>query len=316
MRSARNRRRKNNFVSKIKAFFVYSFISIVVLGFFLNTFLSNILEYSFALANSGGIADLKTDEKYSVVLISSNKLNEIKKFTLVTYDRKNRKLTNFNLNPELKISSSDKELKIGEILSIYKKTQLTEINKLLADNFGTNLALTFIASSDNFDLFEKIILGKGTLLDLYSVKDLDGVSLRDLYLIYSFSGSIDSQDKRDIEISSLEKLDNELRDIFIDSELGTLSSSITVINSTKINGLGKKYTRIINNLGGRVVDTTSGEGDVGESFIVYKENQAGLSYLASSLGIKKSLSMEEVGLKYPQIIKSDFVVVLGIDKEN
>lgn len=316
MKSARNKRRRNNFVSKIKSFLVYSFISIVVIGFFLNTFLSNILEYSFALANSGGVADLKTDEKYSIALISSNKLNEIKEISLITFDKKNQKLTDFNINPELKININSNEIKVGDIFNYFKKTQLSELNSVLSENFGTNMAFTYISSSDDYGLIEKLALGKGSVLDLYSARELENISLRDLYFIYSFAGSVDNKDKRELDISSLEKLDSELKDIFIDSELGVSSSSITVVNSTEKNGLGKKYTRIINNLGGRVIDTASGDGSVSESFIIYKENKAGLGFLSSALGIKKSLSMEEVGLKYPQIIKSDFVVVLGIDKEN
>jgi hypothetical protein len=39
-----------------------------------------------------------------------------------------------------------------------------------------------------------------------------------------------------------------------------------------------------------------------------------LDYLANFLGISKKVSYEELGLKYPEIVKSDIVVVVGIDK--
>jgi len=185
----------------------------------------------------------------------------------------------------------------------------------LRDSLATNIAFTYVTSSDDYELISKILLGKGNLLDLYSARNLNNLSLRDLYFIYSFAGSLDNKDKKEEKISSLDRFDSRIKDIYLDSELGTDSPSITVVNSTSINGLGKKYTRIIDNLGGRVVDTSSSDTEVSESFIIYKSKTPALEYLASKLGLKKSLSIEEVGLKYPEIVKSDLVIVLGIDKE-
>jgi len=314
MRSARHpKKRKSAFAKKIKTFFVYTFVSIVVLGFFLNTFLSNILEYSFALADSGGIVDIKTDQKYSVALISSNKLKEVKEVSVITYDKKNSKLVNFNLSEDLLLSDSGSEFKLGNIVSIYGKST-NKINEILSSNLGTSLAFTYVLSSDDFSILEKILLGDSSILDIYQAKDIENISLRDLYFIYSFAGKLESKDKRELAISSFDLLDRELRDIFIDSEIGSLGESITVINTTNVNGMGKKFARIVGNLGGRVVDVDSTSEQLTESFIIYKEKSDSLLYLSEKLGIKKSLSMDEVGLKYPQIIKSDLLIVLGIDK--
>lgn len=312
MRSARPRKRKSFFIKKVKSFFIYSFISLVVLGFFLNTFISNILEYSFALANSGGVVDIKTDEKYSVVLISSNKLNEIKKASIITYDKKNNKLYNFNLSNNLLLDFKGTDLVLGDLLT--KNLNNNQMNELLRNNTATNIAFTHITSSDNSELVEKILLGEGSLFDLYKAREIEGISLRDLYFIYSFSGGVDSQDKKETFIKTLNELDKEIKDIYIDSQLGKKSPSITIVNSSQINGLGKKYTRIITNLGGRVVDTSTGDEAVNESFLIYKESNNYNELLLNTLGIKKSLSIEEVGLKYPEIVKSDLVIVLGIDK--
>jgi len=312
MKSARNRKRKSTFLKKIKSFFIYSFISLVVLGFFLNTFVSNILEYSFALANSGGIVDLKSDEKYSVILISTNKLKEVKKISLITYDKKNNKLYSFNLNKDLVLTYQGSEVILSDLL--YQNSDSKHLNEVFKSNFATNIAFTHLTSSDSHFLVEKILLGNGSILDLYEARNIEGVSLRDLYFIYSFSGSVDSQKKKETSIKSINELDKELRDVYIDSEIGILSPSITIINSSQVNGLGRKYTRIVTNLGGRVVDTTTGDEFIPESFIIYKEKNSYNESISSKLGITKSLSMEEVGLKYPEIVKSDLVIVLGIDK--
>lgn len=314
MKSARIRRRKSKFLKNIKLFFIYSFVSLVVLGFFLNTFISNILGYSFAIANSGGIVDIKLDEKYSVVLISSNKIKEVKKVSLITYDKKNNKLTDFDLKTSLELEDGEDKFKIGDILT--KNYNSDTVNNVLSQNFGTNLAFTFVTSSDNYELYEKILLGTGSIYDLFQASKLNQISTRDLYLIYSFSGSIDKKDKRNVTLSNTDELDKEIRDIFIDSTLGLESPSITIINATSINGLGKKYTRIVGNLGGRVIDTTSGDSEISESFIIYKNQSPSVAFLGSSLGIKKSYLNTEIGLEYPEIIKSDIVIVLGLDKKD
>jgi hypothetical protein len=315
MRSAQNRRKKSNFMRKIRSFFVYTFIAIFVLGFFLNTFISNILEYSFALANSGGVVDIKTDEKYSIVLISSNKLKEIKDFNLISFDKKNQKLVNLNLNKSILISEGGREYPLGDLLLQNKNLNPEEINHLLEEVLGTKIAFTYITSSDEYKLVKDLALGNGNLYDLYLAKEVPGISLRDLYFIFSFAGSIDSKDKKDLSVNSISDVDKELKDIYMDSILGENSPSITIINSSGINGMGKKLTRIIGNHGGRVIDTSTGDEIISESFFIYKVENDYLSYLSTKLGISKSLSMEEVGLKYPEIIKSDLVIVLGVDRK-
>lgn len=313
MKSARTKKKKSKFISKIKTFFIYSFISIVVLGFFLNTFVSNILEYSFALANSGGLVDIKTDEKYSVALISSNKLQEVKKISIYNYDKKNRKTLTFNLNTDLVLNDGGKEYQLSEIIRQNQNNHIL-INKVLEKNLGLKLAFTHISSSDSLNLIEKLLSGSGTIIDLFEARNLDSISIRDLYFIFSFAGSVESNDKKVLTINSIESLDKEIRDLYIDSILGIEGSSITILNASNFNGLARKYSRLVQNLGGRVVDTSNTEHLSNESFIIYKERTPSLEFIQSKLGIAKSLSIEEVGLKYPEIVKSDLVIVLGVDR--
>lgn len=313
MRSARPKRKKTKFLKSIKTFFIYSFISIVVLGFFLNTFVSNILEYSFALANTGGFVDLKTDEKYSVALISGNKLQEVKEINVYHYDKKNRKVTAHPLNLDLPIFVDSNEHSLKELIRLTKGNS-EAINQVLSANLGLRLAFTQVESSDNYLLLKKLLSGTGSIFDLYEAQKLDGISLRDLYFIYSFSGSIDRKDYREDKINNLDQFDREVRDFNIDSILGEGGLSITILNASNTTGLARNFSRIVTNLGGRVVDIGNTDSPSNESFIVYKERTPSLDYLQSHLQIAKSLSMEEVGLKYPEIIKSDLVIVLGVDK--
>lgn len=222
-------------------------------------------------------------------MISSNKLHEVKKVNLVTYDKKNRRVSSFELNKSIEIENKGSSYKLSELLVANKGSKPEKINKILEYNLGTNLAFTYITSSDESNLIEKVVLGNGSIYDLYLLKGMDNISLRDLYFIYSFAGSIDSKDKREFKVNTLSEFDKEIKDVYIDSELGLHSPAITIINSTDTNGLGKKYTRIVTNLGGRVVDTGNGDEVLKESVIIYKENSSSVQYLSTKLGIAKSL---------------------------
>jgi len=271
------------------------------------------LEYSFALANSGGFVDIKTDEKYSVILISTNKLNEVKKVNIYNYDKVNSKISNLLINEKIELTDSGQNYMLSDLIQRNLKSK-SNIEKVLENNFGTKFAFVYISSSDNIELIEKLISGSGSIVDLLYARDLEGVSLRDLYFIYSFAGSVDPKDSKEVKINSLENYDRELRDLNIDSVLGKEGVSISILNASNINGLAKKYSRFVQNLGGRVIDTSNTDSISNESFVIYKEKTPGIEFLMSKMAIQKSFSIEEVGLKYPEIVKSDLVIVLVVDK--
>lgn len=315
MRTAR-RRTKNKFLKKTKSFFLYSFISIVVVGFIINFFFANILDYSFALAKSGGVVDFKTDDKYSIVLISSNTLNEVKELSVITFDKKNSNITEFVLNPEIEFISKDGEsIFIKDIFNSYKKTDIGNLKILFEQNLATNIGLLYIGNSEEVSFYKEALLGNISFLELYSLKDTNNISLRDTYSVYSFSSGVESKDKKQKRVSNLTILDKEIRDINLDSVIGSEALAITVVNTTQVNGLAKDYARRVLNLGGRVVDTTSNSNKESNSFLIYKQKSKTLDLLSDKLGVKNKVSYDEIGLKYPEIIKSEIVLVVGLDNK-
>lgn len=315
MRTAR-RRTKNKFIKKTKSFLLYSFIAIVVVGFVVNFFFSNLIDYSFALARSGGVVDFKTDEKYATLLISSNTLNEIKEVSLILFDKKNSQIQEFILNPEIDLETKEGEtVQIKNLLNTYKKTDIEDIKKTFNKSLATNIGLVYINNSDNYSYYRDVLLGNLSFIELYTLNSLEGVSVRDSFSIYSFSSGLDSKDKKQKRVSNLSVLDKEIRDIYLDSKVGEEALSITVVNTTQVNGLAKDFSRVILNMGGRVVDTTSNANVEPKSFLIYKNKSKTLDELADKIGISTKISADEAGLKYPEIIKSEIVLVVGLDNK-
>ena len=316
MRSARIKRNKRNKISKkIKSFLIYSFLGLVVSGFIANFFLSNIFEYSFALAKSGGVVDFKSDDKFALAMLSVNSLNEVKEMDVLVFDKRNTALNTFRVDLSTILNSKDGEFALNDTFKNISKDNNAVLKNLFQDNFGMVFGQVLVMSPSVFNDYLSIVSGSSYMTDLPKLTEIPNISLRDSYLMYSFAKNLDLKDKREFQVKSLVGFDSEVRDIYLDSTLGKEGLSITVINATSINGLGKTQSRKILNMGGRVVDVSSSDSVENESLLVYKKESKTLDYLANFLGISKKVSYEELGLKYPEIVKSDIVVVVGIDKK-
>lgn len=316
MRSARIKRNKrNNFSKKIKSFLTYSFFAVVVSAFLLNFFSSNLLEYSFALAKSGGVVDFKSDEKFNVALISTNSLGEIKNITVLLFDKKNKALHSFDVDLGIEISAKGQGVALKDLFKVVDRDSKEELKQIVENTFALNFGIVLALNPSDYSDYLRILSGEAYITELTKLSEISNISIRDSYLMYSFSKDLDLKNKNELKIKSLASFDDEVRDIYLDSQVGKEGLSITVVNATSINGLGKDYARKILNSGGRVVDITSSDSEESTSHLVYKEDSKTLNLLSNNLAISTKNTHEDIGMKYPEIVKSDIVVVLGIDKK-
>lgn len=312
------KRKKHKFIGTFKKILVYSFISIVVIWFFISTFLTNILEYSFALAKDSEVLDFKNSDKYPVVLISKNSLNEVKKFDMLVYDKSSKKIYEYNIDPNLKLEYVEENLLLSDIFELSKKDNHNSVNDfisdIITDNFALKIGNSYIIPESDYAKLSHILKGNSMVWDLFSIKDWDNLPLRETYLIYSYARNLEFRDIKNFEIKSIDNLDKILRQNHLDTLIGREGLAISVVNSTSESGLASKFARFLNNQGGRVVDVTSSRETQDESFIVYKSKNDSLEKISKSIGVPKQVPASEVGYLFPEIIKSDIVVVLGLDK--
>lgn len=303
-------------VKKFKSFLIYSFFSIVLVLFISQIFLSNILEYSFSLAKSGVGKDFKNADKYNLLLVNKNSLNEILDLTLIVFDKSNQKLFTYELDVREESFYMDK--KVNSIKFLFKNSEFNQDLLVTAfeKNFGILINHSMVFGSENYLLYRKTVEGDIKLTDLKEVLSIKNIGIRNTFLMYSFSKDLGIENKRTAKISSIFDLDKELKQIYLDSEIAEEKLSIAVVNATEINGLGKRVSRYVTNTGGRVVDVSTKNENIDKSIVLYKEDSKTLSYLSNILNVENSVKVEDGSSKYtefPELIKADVVIVLGLD---
>jgi len=303
-------------VKKFKSFLIYSFFSIVLVLFISQIFLSNILEYSFSLAKSGVGKDFKNADKYNLLLVNKNSLNEILDLTLVVFDKSNQKLFTYELNVHEENFYMDK--KVNSIKFLFKNSEFNQDLLVTAfeKNFGILINHSMVFGSENYLLYRKTVEGEIRLVEMKDVLSIKNIGIRNTFLMYSFSKDLAIEDKRTAKISNIFDLDKELKQIYLDSEIAEEKLSIAVVNGTGINGLGKRVSRYVTNTGGRVVDVSTKNENIEKSIVLYKEDSKTLSYLSNILNVENSVKVEDGSSKYtefPELIKADVVIVLGLD---
>lgn len=304
-------------VKKIKSFLIYSTLAIVLVMFVSQIFLNNILEYSFSLAKSGVGKDFKNADKFNLLLVNKNSLNEISQVDLVVFDKVNEKLFTYSVDVNEENFYFNKN--VSSLKLLFKNSSFNQEALVLAfeKNYGLIINHSMVFGNEEYQIYKKTVQGEIKITDLGEVLSIKNIGIRNTFLMYSYSKDLNVEDRKVSSVNSIFKLDKELKSIYLDSEIANEKLSIAVVNATGINGLGKRVSRYVSNMGGRVVDVSSRNENIEKSVIIYKDESKSMEYLANILNIENKTKYQEVDnnakIEYSEIIKSDIVIVLGLD---
>ena len=280
-------------------------------------FLNNILEYSFSLAKSGVGKDFKNSDKFNLLLVNKNSLNEISQVDLIIFDKVNEKLFTYSVDVNEENFYFNKN--VSSLRHLFKNTGFNQDELVLAfeKNYGLIINHSMVFGNDEYQLYKETVQGEIKLTDLGEVLSIKNIGIRNTFLMYSYSKDINVENKKSSSVSSIFQLDKEIKSIYLDSEIANEKLSISVVNATGINGLGKRVSRYVSNMGGRVVDVSSRNENLNKSVIIYKGESKSLEYLANILNIENKTEFQEgykdAKIEHSEIIKSDIVIVLGLD---
>jgi hypothetical protein len=303
------------FIKGLKQNLIYLSIAFVLVFLISNIFLSSILEYSFSLAKGGIGDDFNNANKFSLLVVNKDSMNNFREVDLMIFDKLGGRLYEFNLD----VAQSNFIFRdnVYSLEEIYSKATLNQEDFVSAfeKNYGIAVNLAMILNPTDYEMYKKAISGNLMLQEIYGVSQIENIGVRNTFLMYSFSRNIPLENKKRLDIKNSVQLDRELSNIYLDSEVGLEKLSISISNSSEINGLGKKVSRFVTNSGGRVVDITTSE-TTQKSIIYYKDYSKSLEYLSKILNIKELQKYnDEILEKYPESVKSDLVIVLGLDIE-
>lgn len=158
-----------------------------------------------------------------------------------------------------------------------------------------------------------------TLLKSLSSNISTNISGKELYYIYTFLSQLPKDkfiQKQLTEANILDKsiLDEELRDLTIDSNIAKEKLTIVVLNGSDKVGAANYTARVIENMGGRVVKVSNTQDEYQNSLIVTNDNTT-LTFreIAKYFNVKNVVSKDKSDIDDPELLRADIIVILGVD---
>lgn len=133
--------------------------------------------------------------------------------------------------------------------------------------------------SDSKSYFFKIFLNSRKIENNLSLFDLVKLSL------YSASVNNEKITEEKVVKQDSNKISQLAESLFRDPSIVDGKLSIQIINSTSISGLGNKLARYISNMGGNVILVKSSNDEVGDSVILYRDENYTVNELSERLNI-------------------------------
>ncbi len=316
-------------LSKILTTTVISLISIV---FIAGSFWFNRLNKQFVGAQTTGVS---TNSYYTLLYGIVDDFNadvpNIASLEFYVFDTNGKKVSSYKLdgNYELDLGIKYGKVPVSKLYSL----------GLLQGNQSKNEAFEFIDETifnlfafnvDRFvyaDVSEKnawdSILKHGNYLPLFSNLVLDGTSknystnmhLDEIYQTATFVNSLPEDRLTTLEITAADFLtiDENLRELTLDSQFALDAKNIAVLNGGETSGVASFGSRVVKNLGGRVVSVVNSDEQFGESFIV-SDNFEDLStkVLSEAFHIAKVLTKAQAQtiLNTNDLYRADILLVL------
>jgi hypothetical protein len=195
----------------------------------------------------------------------------------------------------------DKQIKDIKFMISNNRGNQDELVLAFEKNYGLIINHSMVFGNDEYQLYKETVQGEIKLTELGEVLSIKNIGIRNTFLMYSYSKDINVENKKSSSVSSIFQLDKEIKSIYLDSEIANEKLSISVVNATGINGLGKRVSRYVSNMGGRVVDVSSRNENLNKSVIIYKGESKSLDLISDSVLLNnkaiKSLSSRSLFLE-------------------
>lgn len=255
---------------------------------------------------------------------------------IVFIDKLNKKMVVHKIDPDAKMEipgkfgseQFSKILAIGDLNSddsIYGGIDLMQ--KSLSNLFGYRIDRFVLVDGSLENSFNKFFT-TGVLdlpLGLSTIKKIENslitnLSLTEMYAVYSFAESLPS-DRFIVEnltqsyYDNPSLLDEEIRDITFDSKLSGEKKSIAVLNGSGTPGVANYASRVISNMGGRVIAVENALQMYDKSVLVADDISSDtVKEIKEFFGFKNVVGKNDFGGTNDNAIdRADITLIIGID---
>lgn len=298
------------------------------------------LTQPFVSAFSTSSYDLRTEEFYTVVLYSVEDLNsdiiELNQVTVMFFDTTSKRIVSYDvpIDMELDVPGKYAVEPLSRVLALGMTVNNGDFSKAIAVSDQT-LANLFAFPIDRYIVVDKnlhddfqeifingnpsIVLDTGFLNSLKASMKTN-LSLQEIYFSYSFANSLpqDRFIKRNIDRNLVEHtdiLDEEIVNLTFDSKLALEKKSIAVMNGTKEEGIATFGSRVVNNLGGRVISVNNTTQIQEKSVLIVDDKTSETTKsIMRFFNIDDVIYREDVKDIYvSEMDRADVVIILGLD---
>lgn len=145
-------------------------------------------------------------------------------------------------------------------------------------------------------------------------------SLKDFYQTQKFlaslpSGSITRTSLSSDQLHIPNYIDDLLSGMTMSSNISNEKKTISVLNGTSVSGVATLSSRVISNIGGRVVAIENASSEYSNTLIISDDlDSETVAYIKKSFGIDRVYTKQEASfVKEDAMSRSDIIVVIGFD---
>lgn len=306
--------------------------------FLVGYFFYNRANKNFASADSYKSSYLQDDmyPAFSYIVIDGFNSDPIKlkKINFVILDKESKKVLIYDIPLNVSIEVPGK-YSSSEFSKVFALGGLNNKDPVFGGIDLVNLSLfkIFAFKVDNYILVDSSLekdldsfVYNGSLsLNLTNLKDLKqsfktNFSLNSFYRIHLFLKVLpeDRFIKRNLTKEQVENptyIDDEFRDLTLSSNISQEKKTVSVLNGTDYAGIAHLGSRLVKNMGGRVVSIDNSSKTYDKSMIVADDlDSVTVKYLAHVFKIEDVVKKEDAtNLEDTEFIRSNIVLILGFD---
>lgn len=145
-------------------------------------------------------------------------------------------------------------------------------------------------------------------------------SLKDFYQTQKFLASLPSSSITRTVLNSDQLhtptyIDDQLSSMTMSSNISNEKKTISVLNGTSVSGVATLSSRVISNIGGRVVAIENASSEYPNTLLISDDlDSETVAYIKKSFGIERGYTKQEASfVKEDAMSRSDIIVVIGFD---
>lgn len=253
------------------------------------------------------------------------------------FDTKTKKLINYNVPVEqtLDIPGKYGTESLSKLLALGSLDSSKNLNngiKLIENSLFKLFALKpqrYIIVDESFKNPTSEFLSTGNIVAMLADKRIKNIgsgintnlSIQEIMNLSGFikslpEGRILSKNFETAYIDNTEMLDEEMSDVTFESAIALEKKNIAILNGSNTSGIAGFGSRVMKNVGGRVVGVSNASTTYDRSVLIVDDMESKtVAYIADVFGIKDIVLKSDSGDKYKEseIDRSDIILIIGLD---